>query len=48
MNLTSSEALVMIKECEKVVEDKHWISHSINVGNSARFGRIQTVLWKVV
>jgi len=35
MNLTSSEALAMIKECEKVVEDKHWISHSIYVGNSA-------------
>ncbi len=36
MNLTSSEALAMIKECEKDVEDKRWISHSINVGNSAR------------
>ena len=35
MILTSSEALNMIKECEKNVEDKHWINHSIFVGNSA-------------
>lgn len=35
MNLTSSEALNMIQECEKNVEDKHWIKHSMFVGNSA-------------
>ncbi len=35
MNLTSTEALNMIMECEKKVEDKHWIKHSIFVGNSA-------------
>lgn len=35
MNLTSSEALNMIKACEKNAEDKHWIKHSIFVGNSA-------------
>ena len=35
MNLTSSEALNMIQECEKNVEDKHWGKHSIFVGNSA-------------
>jgi len=44
MNMTSSEALVMIKEGEKNVEDKHWISHSIYVGNSA--GVIATALKK--
>jgi len=35
MNLTSSEALNMIQECEKHVEDKHWVKHSIFVGYSA-------------
>lgn len=35
MKLTSLEALNMIQECEKNVEDKHWIKHSIFVGNSA-------------
>lgn len=35
MNLTSSEALKIIKECEKNIEDNHWIKHSIFVGNSA-------------
>lgn len=35
MNLTSSEALNMLKECEKKVEDKHWIKHSMFVGYSA-------------
>ncbi len=35
MDLTSSEALSMILECEKKVKDKHWVKHSILVGNSA-------------
>lgn len=35
MNLTSSEALNMVQKCEKNVEDKHWVKHSIFVGNSA-------------
>lgn len=35
MDLTSENALKIIKVCGEKVEDKHWISHSIHVGNSA-------------
>lgn len=35
MKLTSNEALKRIQECEKHVDDKHWIKHSIFVGDSA-------------
>ncbi len=35
MEMTSNKALKIIQECEKQVEDKHWIKHSIFVGNSA-------------
>lgn len=35
MKMTSNDALKMIQECEKQVDDKHWIKHSIFVGDSA-------------
>lgn len=35
MELTSTKALEMLKECEKNMSDTGWIKHSICVGNSA-------------
>ena len=35
MKLTSNEALNMLEEIRKEVENDHWIDHSICVGNSA-------------
>lgn len=35
MKLTSNDALNMLEEIRKEVENDHWIDHSICVGNSA-------------
>lgn len=35
MNLTSIEAIQMLKEIEKDLDDNYWIRHSICVGETA-------------
>lgn len=35
MNLTSNDALKMIQDCEKNINNKNWINHSVFVGNTA-------------